>query len=404
MLTVGDQSCLWTATITLEERRCCDGLDRYVPRILRNGTLYDVHLDRFFLDLPLNGARSRHTLRAYGYDIVVWVRFLAQARGKDVWKAERLDVAAFHRSRRRGEAHTRVSAASWNRAIASLDKLYRWGKEQRLISSSPFNHRSVWRRSHGVGRARIAQRNDSYERVAKRSDVRFISVEDYRIFRDVGLRGLAPDGREREGARDRNGARNALFADLLITTGLRLQEASLLMAFEAVDVVLQAASQVWFELPMALTKGMRGRSILMPRRLIREVTDYAAVERVAAVTKFRQRRGWEAIEQPIYIFRPRAGARTFQRCSGESIDVQTLTPEERSRVVICNAQGDPLESAVLWLTEVGQPVRPNSWEVAFDRASRRCGGAGFPIRVNPHQLRHSFAVHMLALLERRTFM
>ncbi|MCH4554403.1 hypothetical protein MKW35_17415, partial [Aestuariibaculum sp. L182] len=66
----------------------------------------------------------------------------------------------------------------------------------------------------------IAARNDAYERVARRSDVRFVTMDDYRIFREVGLRGLTPDGTERPGARDRNGLRNALFADLLVTTGL----------------------------------------------------------------------------------------------------------------------------------------------------------------------------------------
>lgn len=43
----------------------------------------------------------------------------------------------------------------------------------------------------------IATRNDAYERVAKRSDVRFVTMDDYRIFHEVGLRGLAPDGTER---------------------------------------------------------------------------------------------------------------------------------------------------------------------------------------------------------------
>ncbi len=56
---------------------------------------------------------------------------------------------------------------------------------------------------------------------------------------------------------------------------------------------------------------------------------------------------------------------------------------------------------MLWLTEVGQPVRPNSWEVAFARASRRCQANGFPIDISPHQLRHTFAVHMLAMLIQR---
>jgi integrase len=43
-------------------------------------------------------------------------------------------------------------------------------------------------------------------------------------------------------------------------------------------------------------------------------------------------------------------------------------------------------------------VLPNSWEVAFARASRRCVANGFMINITPHQLRHTFAVHMLAML------
>ncbi|MEJ1968460.1 MAG: hypothetical protein WDN03_07495 [Rhizomicrobium sp.] len=52
----------------------------------------------------------------------------------------------------------------------------------------------------------------------------------------------------------------------------------------------------------------------------------------------------------------------------------------------------------MWLTEIGQPVQPNSWEVTFARASQRCTAAGSAIRITPHQLRHTFAVHMLAML------
>ena len=50
------------------------------------------------------------------------------------------------------------------------------------------------------------------------------------------------------------------------------------------------------------------------------------------------------------------------------------------------------------MTEIGLPIQPNSWEAAFARASRRCANAGVPLRINPHQLRHTFAVHMLAML------
>ena len=387
-------------TITIQERRSAEGLDAHVPIILSDGAVYDADLDRFFLDLPLNGVRSPHSLRAYGYDVVVWVRFLAQACGKTVWSVEREDVAAFHRARRRENAGFRISAASWNRSVASLEKLYRWAELEGLVASAPFTHRDVWRRGHGGGRARIAARNDAYERTAKRSDVHFLSLDEYRAFRDVGLRGLTVDGTERPGARDRNGARNALFAELLVTTGLRLEEASFLPASELAVLVSPASRsrQAWLALPSALTKGDRGRSVLLPRRLPQQIAAYVGAERSVAVAKFAARSGWRAIERPIFFHRPALGALGVALCAGRTILVDALTPDERGRLVICADDGTPQEPAALWLTEVGQPVQPNSWEAIFARAGRRCADAGMAIRVSPHQLRYSFAVHMLAML------
>jgi site-specific recombinase XerD len=387
-------------TITLSERRAIDGLDHHVPMILLDGRVYDREVDRFLLDLPLNGVRSRHSLRAYGYDVMVWVRFLEQARSKGVWEAERDDVTAFHRARRREEAGARVSAASWNRSVAALEKLYRWAEVEGIVAASPFSHRQVWRLGHGSRRIQVVARNESYERAAKRSDVRFVSLDDYRMFRDVGLRGLARDGGARAGARDRNGTRNALFAELLVTTGLRLEEASFLLAFE-LDGLSKTAScgrQTWFKLPSALTKGDRGRSVLLPRRLLQQMTAYVAVERTLAVAKFRSRSGWREIDRPIFIHRPMPGAVALSLVKGGPALIDAVSPEERGRLVICGDDGSPEGPAALWLTEIGQPVQPNSWEVVFARAGRRCADAGCPLRMSPHQLRHSFAVHILAML------
>ncbi len=77
-------------------------------------------------------------------------------------------------------------------AVAALDKLYRWAVERGIISQSPFAYRDVWRRiPYGRVRTAIVTRNQAYERAAKRSNVKFITIDDYRRFRDLGLRGLA---------------------------------------------------------------------------------------------------------------------------------------------------------------------------------------------------------------------
>ncbi|WP_287172348.1 site-specific integrase [Mesorhizobium sp.] len=382
--------------ITIQERRSADGLDAHVPMILRDGALYDPDLDRFFRNLPLNGVRSHHSLRAYGYDVLVWVRFLSEACAKTVWQAGRHDVLAYHRVRRRAEVGQRISAAPG--IVTSPASTVCIDGEPRKVSSRKRRSRIGPSGGRGyAGRARIAARNDAYEPAVRRADVSFVTLGDYRRFRDVGLRGLLPDGGTRPGARDRNGIRNALFSDLLVTTGLRLEEASFLFASDLAVVGQPPGRQVWLELPDALTKGDRGRQILVPARLLEQVRAYIAVERSNAVAKFQRRSGWQSLDRPILVHWERSNSRLRLRDGGD-IALDLLSPEERGRIIVCNDDGTPSEPAVLWLSEVGLPVQPNSWEVIFARASARCRSFGFDVSISPHQIRHSFAVHMLAML------
>ncbi|MEO1178524.1 MAG: tyrosine-type recombinase/integrase [Pseudomonadota bacterium] len=386
--------------IRLLETRDATGLDRDIPRIIADCELYDPDLDRFFLELPLNRTRSRHSLRAIGYDIVVWVRFLDQARGQMVWSVSHDDVVAFHGARRRGTVSHRISASSWNRSVASLDKLYRWGVEQGLIATSPFRYRQVWRRGFGDRRAAHEDRNMAYEPSSEVFQRRFVSLETYRLFYRVGLRGLMPTGHERHGARDRNGLRNALFADLLVSTGLRLEEAGSLLACElpTASVVVSSRRQLRFDLPPAIAKGNRGRTILIPNRILERLHGYFDIERSRAATKFKARSGVSQISQPIRVERSTIDPQMVRLSDGSTARTGRFSPEERLRLVLCSREGVPEAPAALWLSEVGLPVRSNSWEAIFLRASRRCQGAGFDIRISPHQLRHTFAVHMLAML------
>src|SRR3546814_19660269 len=87
---------------------------------------------------------------------------------------------------------------------------------------------------------------------------------------------------------------------------------------------------------------------------------YCAGERAAGVTKFAARDGAAKLERPIPV--TRAGLDRMR---------DVCTPEERCRLILCDEDGPPHEPAALWLTEVGQPVRPDSWEVIFTRDCQR---------------------------------
>src|SRR3546814_9563588 len=130
--------------------------------------------------------------------------------------------------------------------------------------------------------------------------------------------------------------------------GLRLEEASGLLADElaAIDHDHDQAQQLWLRLPPPLTKGDRGRSVLVPRRLLRQIAAYVAVERAAGVTKFAARDGAAKLERPIPV--TRAGLDRMR---------DVCTPAERCRLILFDEDGTPHEPAALWLTGVRSDAR-----------------------------------------------
>jgi hypothetical protein len=269
------------------------GLVEGMPFILGEDGSYDHDLNRFFRAAPTMGVRSLNSLRAYARDIVVWLRLAERRDGKSLWAVDREDIAAFHRARRLSSPTHRISAQSWNRSIAALDKLYRWAVEEKLIDKAPFTYRQMWGRTTDGGTVGIAA-NMAREAGSRKRNTRFLSLDRYLLFRDVGLRGRLPDGGEDPGWCGRNGERNALFAELLVTTGLRLQEGSSLLLAElpALDSHPDQRS-IPFPIAAATAKGNKGREVRLPLRLLRRLRDYADVERANALDRYGLRRRWE---------------------------------------------------------------------------------------------------------------
>jgi site-specific recombinase XerD len=367
------------------------GLIDGMPFILMDDGSYDLDLNRFFRACPGMGARSPNTWRSYARDILVWARFLAERRnGRTVWQADRHDVLAFHRARRLSAAPCRISAASWNRSIAALDKLYRWAVEEGIITTSPFSYGVTLRRAAG-GRAVLAvTANRARERAARRHDTRYVDLGRYLLFRDVGLRGRLTDGSEDPTWCGRNGERNALFAELLVTTGLRLTEAASLVLAELPRATAPGSRSLAFDLPGPIAKGGRPRRIQIPRRVLALIGHYVDLERTVSVA-----RSEPAVSDPLWLM-PQDGK--VRGAAGKHVRLDRLTPGERRRVLI----GAPASAqhALLWLTEGGKPVPSATWEAAFRRACARCHRFGIEVEVTPHTLRHTFAVNMLSMLIR----
>jgi site-specific recombinase XerD len=367
------------------------GLIDDMPFILMDDGSYDLDLNRFFRACPAMGARSPNTWRSYARDILVWARFLHERRGgKTVWQADRHDVLAFHRARRLSDAAYRISASSWNRCVAALDKLYRWAVEEEIITTSPFGYGVALRRASGRRAMVAVTTNRARERAARRHDTRYIDLGRYLLFRDVGLRGRLPDGSEDPAWRGRNGERNALFAELLVTTGLRLTEAGSLLLTELPRLTEAGSRSAPFDLAGPIAKGGRPRRIPIPRRVLRMIADYIDFERTISAS-----RSEPALSDPLWLM---PVDRKVRDDAGKRVRVDRLTPRERRRVLI----GAPAtaQHAVLWLTECGQPVPPATWEAAFRRACVRCRRFGIEIDVTPHTLRHTFAGNLLSMLIR----
>lgn len=370
--------------------------------VLISGHRVDDRINVYFR----HGFSRDQTSTAYTYAVELrrWFIFL---NNRDVFwdEARREDVRAFQTSRVYDERNPkRVSPATWNKGWAALRHFYGWAKREGWIDQDPVGIQDRLRNPLSAGGHR--------EKNARASRDRWLTPREYSMWRDIGLRGylaaIDSNGRivaglPNEAFRGRNTARNAAFTDYVLSTGLREQEAGSLLTVEV-------PAAIGDKVPL-IGKGKVFRHYApLYRGGLESVQAYRAGERREAIRRAQASGRYEEVSDRLIVLEVRPGGRQGPRMrlqDGRTVDVVTLTPKERQRLLSRGEGG--LEPAALWLTDAGEAMPHTTWNAVFNTANIRVSHAlnasalGSPwVKVTPHSLRFTFALMVLVAGVRAT--
>lgn len=366
------------------------------PYLLSPAFEYDVDLNGFFLSGEMLG-HAWNTQDGYARDLRAFLNFLWRNRNRTSWRdATAADHVAYLVWRRTDPDGPRIDDSTWDREVTAVNQFYAWQVRAQHLPANPIPQRARRPGSHVAGRGTAsATTAATYSHGAGREKIEWVPPTSYRRWRDVGIRGYTPDGLPDVGFRGRWAARNALFSDVMVRTGLRLSEQTALTVFEMpLDRGLGGYQRFW--LPASIAKGRSARWIYVPESLVSEAITYSLIDRPDVIKSAQAAGRYRRWPRAFIVEDPeRPVARSPD---GSRIKVAHLDRDERRRLLIDGPGG--LEPAGFWLTETGDPMSRSGWKEIFRAANLRCRGAGVDLWVHPHSLRHSFAVITLEQLQR----
>lgn len=190
------------------------------PFLIGEDGVFDREVNAFLRSLVDPSSPGRNTWRTYAYHLTRFLGWLDQQQ--IAWRAVDRSVLRHYYTQRRFSQKRPVSARTWNNIAAALTRFYEWAAMTGEIAKSPVTYRDIraGRMTAAPGTQRV--RSAIMESVPA-SPVRYLPLRVY-------LAQFRPAfGGTRTAERDR------AFANLLISTGMRINEANSLLLGDLPD-------------------------------------------------------------------------------------------------------------------------------------------------------------------------
>lgn len=347
-------------------------------------------VNRWLWELPVSGAPSPNSWEVYARALKGWLEFLAQHHVPAFGSREQLRaaLAAYAGHRLAGPLAARVAASTWNLHVGVLAQFYTWAVEEGHASAVPFTYAAA--RRCAEGQLVATKRNRAkVQSPTPHTTIKYLEPDFAALFVRV-LEGLLPDGTPDPAFRGLNPGRNSAMARLVLASGLRRQEFTHLLVHE---VPPQPPGPTVLPTPLpvaaAITKGRKQRTTWVSYEALVAVHRYLRLERPLAADGSTWRPA-PRFGDPLVVTAPDWHGGTI---AGRRVAWSAVAPAERLRLV------DPAgRSLLLALQPDGAPFI--GWATVFRRAAddiRARFEPRFP-HVNPHRLRHSFALATLESL------
>lgn len=330
------------------------------------------HIDADLLEycLRLNQTHQPSTVRQYLYEIKILLDYLS-AHGIS-WDAltERV-LRQYREYRTNPDSDSAVGERSWRRSGSAIKGFLEFMQIRGRITTNPaprINGRSV-----------LLPRARRYP-----TDIRSVSFEKLQRFMREGLAAAPSHGLPTR-------VRNSALVELMLKTGMRVNEASSLTLPE---LAFARSSNGVLELE-AVAKNHTLRRITIPSGVMSLLHIYVRSERAAVVERCQRRLGQR---EDLFIVDAIDGDKIQGSFKGKSVVYRMSKLPTALRAKAVRRNGTRTEPLGVFLgTNDGLPMGPPGWHKVFRVANRRIQAEDPTWRpIRTHDLRHTYASNALA--------